>query len=168
MKRFFPVLIAIILSTAFVFAQNINPTADDLKNVQPSADSFSDKKVLGGVEYFEAIKGKDIAGYCIIVTTNGYCGPIQMLVGIDKEGIIQGTKILQHVETDCIGSRITGQDFLRQFKGKKADNLIIGKNIDAITGATISSKVVIDSINDTAKKFVSLLPAHQAKLKEKQ
>ena len=168
MKFFLLILIIIILSATFSFAQDTKPAIDDLKNIQPQADSFSDKKILGGIEYFEAMKDKNLIGYCINVTTNGYCGPIRMIVGIDKEGVIQGMKILQHTETADIGARIAEPSFSRQFTGKKADDLIIGKNIDAITGATISSKVVIDSINDTAKKFISLLPAHQAKLKEKQ
>lgn len=156
MTKFSLALIIILLSAAPAFAQNTKITPGDLKGVQSSADSFSGKKVLGGIEYFEARRDKDLIGYCISVTGSGYCGPMRIIVGIDRSGVIQGVKILEHVETAGIGSGITERSFLDQFKGKNAAALSVGKNIDAITGATISSKAVIDLINDTAKRFIHL------------
>lgn len=167
MKIFFLAIIAIFILTTPAQSQGTKITKIDLKSVQPSADQFSGKKILDSIEYFEAMKDADTIGYCIFVTGSGYCGPINIIVGIDKSGIIQGMKILGHVETAGIGSRITEKSFLEQFKGKNASDLSIGKNIDAVTGATISSKVVIDSINDTAKRFISLKSGHQLKLQKK-
>ena len=47
------------------------------------------------------------------------------------------------------------RDFLRQFKGKRASTVAIGSDIDAITGATISSKAVTDAVRDTVDRFMA-------------
>jgi len=155
MNRFVLFFAIICLTASIAFAVN-GKELDILRKIIPDADVFSDKKYLDGIEYFEAIKGKDLIGYCINVTSNGYCGPIHILFGIDKSGVIQGMEILEHRETTGVGSRITEGSFIGQFKGKCAADIVIGKDIDAVTGATISSKVVIDSIHDTAKRFIRL------------
>lgn len=132
-----------------------------LKAIVPEADSFI-KKEIDGIDYFEAMKGPNLAGYCIRVVANGYGGYIRMIVGIDPKGTIKGVKVLEHQETPGLGSKINeikpGEKepwFLKQFVGKSAKTLAIKKDIDAVTGATISSKAVTDAIRDTVNKFLA-------------
>ena len=98
-----------------------------------------------------------------------------MIAGVDSNGTIQGVAILEHSETPGLGARINeirpGESepwFLKQFKGKNARAIAIKKDIDAITGATISSKAVVDAINKTVSSFMSSLSDHKLKLGEKQ
>ena len=126
-----------------------------LRSIIPSADSFSEK-ALDGIEYFEALKGKTVVGYCVRVAGSGYNGYIRMIAGVDLNGTIQGVAVLEHSETPGLGAKINeirpGESepwFLKQFKGKSAGTLAIKKDIDAITGATISSKAVTDAIRKT-------------------
>lgn len=132
-----------------------------LKTILPEADSFNAKKA-GDIEYFEALKGGVLAGYCIKVTGSGYGGYMRIIVGIDPGGIIKGVRILEHQETPGLGSKVNevrqgekGPYFLEQFKGKSAKTVAVRKNIDAITGATISSMAVTDAIRDTVAKFLA-------------
>jgi len=132
-----------------------------LKMVMPEAESFVEKNI-DGIDYFDALKGTSLIGYCIKITGNGYNGYIRMIVGIDRQGMIKGLEILEQAETPGLGSRITevrpGEKeayFLKQFKGKLAENLAIKKNIDAITGATITSKSVADAVKKTVTEFLS-------------
>jgi len=132
-----------------------------LKQILPDADSFT-QKTVDGISYFEAMKGRDLTGYCVRVTGEGYGGYIRMMVGIDPSGVIKGVMVLKHHETPGLGSKIgeirPGEKdawFLRQFVGKGARSVDVKRNIDAITGATISSRAVTDAINKTVGEFLS-------------
>lgn len=135
---------------------------ESLEIIMPGADSFEEKSI-DGIEYFEALnKDKEFMGYCIRVVGNGYNGYIRMLVGIDAAGVIKGVEILEQYETPGLGANIDqtrpGEKepyFLRQFKGKQARTVTVKKDIDAITGATISSKAVSDAINKTTSEFLA-------------
>ena len=134
-----------------------------LKSIMPSADSFSEK-AMDGIEYFEALKGKAVIGYCVRVAGNGYNGYIRMIAGVDPNGVIQGVIVLEHGETPGLGAKINevsqGESepgFLKQFKGKDVRNIAVKKDIDAITGATISSKAVTDAIRKTANELLTKL-----------
>jgi electron transport complex protein RnfG len=131
-----------------------------LKEIMPDADSFR-IKTIDGIEYFEAYKTGTLAGYCLKVIGMGYGGYIRMLVGINTDGIIHGVRVLEHQETPGLGSQINevrpGDKtpwFLQQFSGKDAKIVEIHKDIDAITGATISSKAVTDAIRKSAGEFL--------------
>ena len=145
-----------------------------LRSIMPSADSFSEK-TLDGIEYFEALKGKAVVGYCVRVAGSGYNGYIRMIAGVDLNGTIQGVAVLEHNETPGLGAKINeirpGESepwFLKQFKGKNVGTIAIKKNIDAITGATISSMVVTEAINKTVSSFMASLSDHKFKLGEEQ
>lgn len=131
-----------------------------LEVVLPGADSFAGD-AIDGIEYFEALKEGRLIGYCIRASGTGYNGYIRILVGIDTRGIIKGVKVLEHHETPGLGSKINeikpgekGPWFLAQFKGKAAKTLRVKKDIDAITGATISSKAVTYAIRDAVNEFL--------------
>lgn len=131
-----------------------------LKSVMPRADTFEAKKT-DGIEYYGAFKGGRLEGYCIKAVGNGYSGYIRMIVGIEPSGVITGVRILEQYETPGLGSQIVevkkGQvepRFLSQFKGKNALAVEVKKNIDAITGATITSKAVTDAVRNTVTEFL--------------
>ena len=173
MLRFGLTLGVICLAATLVLAltyEITKPKIDDemkreeeaaLKTILPEADSF-DAKTAGDIEYFEALKGGILAGYCIKVTGSGYSGYMRIIVGIDPNGVIKGVRILEHQETPGLGSKVNevrkgdkGPYFLEQFKGKNAKTVAVRKDIDAVTGATISSKAVTDAIRDTVAKFLA-------------
>ncbi len=131
-----------------------------LKTIMPEADLFK-PGTAGDIEYFEAMNGPALVGYCLKVTGSGYGGYMRIIVGIDTGGIIKGLRILEHKETPGLGSKINemrpGESepyFLRQFIGKDARTVSVGSGIDAITGATISSKAVTDAINKAVTEFM--------------
>lgn len=134
---------------------------ESLEIIMPGTDNFNEKKI-DGIEYFEAFRGKELTGYCVRVTGSGYGGYIRMLVGVDLKGIITGVEVIEQYETPGLGAKIDetrpGEKepwFLRQFRGKDASSLIVKKNIDAITGATISSKAVTDAVRTKVTEFLS-------------
>jgi electron transport complex protein RnfG len=131
-----------------------------LKNILPEATSF-EAKTAGDIDYFEALKDGELIGYCVKVTGSGYAGYIRIIVGIDTNGIMKGVRIIEHQETPGLGAKINevrpGEKepyFLKQFRGKQARTATVKRDIDAITGATISSKAVTDAINRTVTEFL--------------
>jgi electron transport complex protein RnfG len=74
-----------------------------------------------------------------------------MMVGVDTDGIVTGVSIVSNSETKGIGSKVMSNvnGVLDQFKGKSAADgtLSVGKNVDAISGATVSSRGVTTGVN---------------------
>lgn len=131
-----------------------------LKGIMPDATSFAEKKATD-IEYFEALRGGQVIGYCIKAIGSGYNGYIRLIVGIDLSGTIRGVRVLEHQETPGLGARITeikpgekDAHFLRQFIGKNGRTVALRKDIDAIAGATISSKAVTDAVNKAVSDFL--------------
>ena len=101
-------------------------------------------------------------GKAISVFTQGYSGKINMLVGVDPQGKVSGVKILNHRETPGLGANIVKSGFLKQFKGKSLKDPIEPKqDIDAITGATISSRAVCKGVKEALKKAKDLPAGRQ-------
>jgi len=107
-------------------------------------------------------------GYVFIARGTGYSSVIESMVGVDANGAIVAVKVLSQQETPGLGSKVQevhrGESepwFPRQFAGKTvADDVKVTKDggtIDAITGATISSRALTDSINRGLKELMKTI-----------
>jgi electron transport complex protein RnfG len=113
--------------------------------VIPEADSFELMQVEGlPVTVREVYRTTNDVGYIFMLTASGYGGDISIICGIGPDGKIIATKTLQHTETKGMGSKITEEFFAGRFPGK--DSALDG--VDAISGATISSKAYLGAIKD--------------------
>ena len=63
-------------------------------------------------------------------------------------------------ETQGIGAKATEPDFMNQFVGKTTDQFALGENVDAMSGATVTSKAVTNAMN-AALVFVQQMSAAQ-------
>ena len=93
-------------------------------------------------------------GYAVEVNPVGFSGPITMMVGIDKEGNVLGIDIVSQSETAGLGAvadadTSAGEAFRGQFVGTSGTVSVSkdGGEIDAITGATITSRAICDGVN---------------------
>nr|WP_326185790.1 FMN-binding protein [uncultured Oscillibacter sp.] len=105
---------------------------------------------------YEVLAGGESAGYAVKVVASGSQGSIEMMVGVDAEGVVTGVSIVSNSETSGIGSKVmdneptaAGVGVLSQFEGKSAADgaLTVGSNVDAISGATVSTKGVTTGVN---------------------
>ena len=88
-------------------------------------------------------------GYVVRVSVNGFGGAVDMMVGVDPEGRVTGVSIISHSETASLGANCTREDFRAQFAGA-ADALAVRKDggtVDALTGATVTSRAVTKGVN---------------------
>ena len=89
-------------------------------------------------------------GYAVQVAPNGFDGAVTMMVGI-SEGKVTGISVISHTETPGLGAvaaanNAKGEAFRGQFVGQSG-TLVIGDQVDAMSGATITSKAVIAGVN---------------------
>lgn len=155
--------LALALTNNFTSAIISKRQADDLKAtlgvVLPGVDSFEAKTDANGATYYLATKGGSPAGAVFNAAPQGFGGPINMLVGFDQTGKITGVEIVSLSETPGVGMR-TKEDpsFREQFKGKSVtDAIAVGQDVQALTGATVSSKAVTKGVRESANGFQSLI-----------
>ncbi len=97
------------------------------------------------------MKDGGICGYSAAVSPTGFGGPINLMVGMDSEGKVVGVDVVSMSETPGLGSKTGGTEFLSQFKGASGDI-----NVDAISGATISSTAVADGVRSVTTNLLDL------------
>lgn len=147
-----------------------------VKVVLPEAES-TEKIQRGELTIHVGKKGDQIDGYAFLHEGSGFQGKIKVMVGIAPDfKNLKGMQVLEHAETPGLGDKIVADPsnpeqpkwFPEQFRGIETQPEITWvKNekpdepneIQAITGATISSKAVVTIIN----KGVSL---YQKAMKE--
>lgn len=77
-----------------------------------------------------------------------------MAVGIGLDGAVRGLSVISHSETPGLGANIENQEFLQQFEGKTlGDPIAVGEDVQAITGATITSKAAAKEVREALEAF---------------
>jgi electron transport complex protein RnfG len=102
----------------------------------------------------------ELINLTFVTSSTGFQGRIKIMVGLNLlKKAVACVKILEHLETPGLGAKITESDFLKQFKDKPfSDNFIANEDIDAISGATISSQAVAQGIKESLAKLKAIYP----------
>ena len=125
----------------------------DVTDEMVTAAATQSGKIL---ELYPVTNGGAEAGYVMKISASGSQGSIEMMVGVDAEGAVTGVSVVNHSETSGIGTKVVGNEptasgvgVLDQFIGKSAADgtLTVGTNVDAITGATVSTRGVTTGVN---------------------
>lgn len=138
--------------------QKLSPEADGSSFTKENAKAWTLHEKHH--TYYEAKKGNKVIAYIADTAGKGYSSFIQMLVSLDTDLKIQDVNILHHGETPGLGDQVEDRAlFLDQFKGKALQQLVLIKgetkdNIQAITGATISSRAVTNGVKDAVQMLV--------------
>ena len=157
--------------------QNVFAVADSFE-AQELADSAQIEQVLtdagiSGADIDELMAAKDasgaLLGYVITVTDHeGYGGDIQFSIGITNEGTLNGISLLSISETAGLGMR-AGEVLVPQFADKNVSKFTYTKTgatadseIDAISGATITTNAVVNGVNAGLAYFDKILKGGSA------
>ena len=161
-------LLALALGGLFVqpvLAQDaIEVDRELLHEVMPAADSFSEKSgeppVYRAYKTDAAAAEPELIGY-LFETPDlppeeiGYSAPIDVLVGVDLDGTLTGIKILYYRESykSIRGDFLATERFPNQFEDKNvADGFRVGRDVDGVSRATISSWAVARGIRNAARR----------------
>lgn len=113
--------------------------------------------------------GGSSIGYVFNVTTHeGYGGDITFSMGVQKDGTLNGISILSISETAGLGMKAKEEAFADQWKNKKVDKFEYTKTgaaadnqIDAISGATITTNAMTNGVNAGLAYFASIEGGNQ-------
>ena len=120
-----------------------NPVAE-LKMVKPEFTKDS-------IEVYPAYKdGKFIGAAVVGSSEKGFSGLIKIMVGFTTDGTIKNIAVLYQKETPGLGTKMKDESFLKQFRNKNPSNFNLkvkkdGGEVDALTGATISTRAFSES-----------------------
>ena len=143
------------LTKARILAQAKTEEESAFLKVLPNAKNFEPVKSDNDILYYQALdKDAKLIGVAFKVSAKGYSSTIETLVGMTKEGIITAIEILSQNETPGLGSRVAEPSFTGQFANKDMQSL---DQVAAITGATISSTAVIESVKKKAEEIKGLI-----------
>ncbi len=129
------------------------------------ADAFEPHSFGEGESKFDfniaKSKNGEVLGYIFVTAARGYGGDISVMTAIGTDGKIIEISILDAAnETPGLGQNVTKESFYSQYKGKSADVEVLkngaddsANQINAWTGATISSKAVNTAVNTAMANF---------------
>lgn len=136
---------------AVISGYDNNPVTEKVKVAVPgSKDSL---------EFFPGTKNGELVGVAVKTSSSkGYSGDVWLMVGFKADGTIQNIIVTQHLETPGLGSKMAQPPFVNQFIGKNPAqaNLKVKKDggeIDAISGATISSRAFSEAVRKAYETF---------------
>lgn len=150
--------------------------AEDLQRSleQVIPNEFHDNNLLEGLTIldisgvptttYQGTMGGRVSAVAFAVTaTDGYGGPMEILLGIDVKGRLLGVRVLSHTETPGLGDKIEASksDWIKGFNGKGLDNLNEsdwavkkdGGQFDAFSGATITPRAVVKAVHKALRAF---------------
>lgn len=166
MKQTALVRAATVLTAIFLLLLALSAVLSPLEEEHSAAEQETMLQTLlpGGAPYVEEpYSGEDAnistvyratTGYIVETVTSGYAGDITMLVAVDLQGTVVGAVVRDMEETFGLGMEaLSDAEFLSQLVWSQG-NLSIGENMDAITGATVTSRAVANAVN-SASAFVT-------------
>ena len=137
--------------------ENQQKAADEARmTVLPEGDSFTkyDGKLAENViDCYIADNG---TGMTVTAGYNGYGGLVEVMVGIDGEGNVTGVTVTNHSETPGLGTKAMTEEYLAQYDGISeigGGDIRNNTDIDAISGATITSNAVYCSVEAALEQF---------------
>ena len=132
--------------------------------VTPAFDNVpsEDMREVEGARIYTSRMGGETVGYAIKVSTSGFGGTLQLMVGFTPDGTIYNTSVISHSETPGLGAKIVDETCAprAQVKGKQpaTARLTVSKDggeIDAITASTITSRAFLKGVNAAYEVFCS-------------
>jgi Na+-translocating ferredoxin:NAD+ oxidoreductase subunit G len=163
------------LSLGYVYEWTKEPIAQaqmakQLKAIESVVSGYDNNPVLesyrlpspdgtDSLEFFPAKKKGELIGVAVKTkSSKGYSGDIWLMVGFNVKGEIQNIFVIEHKETPGLGSKMTTPKFLQQFMGRNPATMKLkvkkdGGDVDAITGATISTKAFSGAVQTAYETF---------------
>lgn len=132
-------------------------TAEAYAEVLPTSGEYTEVEYTGDVATVDTVATCE-EGTIVQLTVSGAQSMVTLVVGVDNDGAVTGVSIVDHGETPGLGALATGADWRAQFAGETAGLALTkkGGNIEALTGATITSQAIVDACNTAIDVAVTM------------
>ena len=154
-------------------------TAEPIAAVEASKSEAARAEVLESADSFEELTPEEsryaldnlyaghdangeTVGYVGQTTVTGFGGPIEVVAGVDLDGVVTGISVggADFAETAGLGAKTKDAAFTDQFKGKTPTIVLNEDGVDTVTGASTSSRAVISGVNTVANYIYKIGRAH--------
>lgn len=131
-----------IIAEATIAAQNAAR-----QELAPEATSF--EKIEGiAVENVSDIYMGDNGEAVITCAGKGYGGTVTVMVAFNADGTVKQIKVTEQAETQGLGTKVTTDaSYWTRYEGLEAKPLTLGTDVEALSGATISSRALLSAVN---------------------
>lgn len=146
-----------------IAANKLAETHKQIPALVPGGDTAGEIKEIGGFNVYPVLDaGGRPVGWVVPTSGQGFADRIEILLGLNQDATrITGLYVLDQKETPGLGNKIVDDEWRAQFANKATkEPLVVTKSVpetdyevQAVTGATISSDSVTDTVNSTVKKF---------------
>jgi len=123
------------------------------------------EKAKDSVEIYPAYAEGDRVGTAVIGSSEkGYTGLVKLMAGFKEDGTIQNIVVLEQKETPGLGTKMKEERFIKQYRDKHPATFDLtvkkdGGEIDALTGATISTRAFSEAVQMAYDEFVKNMDA---------
>lgn len=184
----FAITLAAGLSLGYVNDLTLEPKAkarlakkmDALGSVLPEFDNqpvseavrIAAEGAKDSIEVYPAYRDGVFVGAAVTgVSERGYSGPVKLMVGFDPNGQIINIAVLEQKETPGLGTKMKGDKFLQQFRGKNPASFDLavqkdGGAVDALAGATISTRAFTEATQLAYDVYIAQMPLKPGSKKE--
>lgn len=152
------------LQEKILYVFDIPVESEDPEEIDKQFNEHIDTQEIDGEKVYFLEENEEVEAYAFPVGGSGLWGSIEAYVGISKDySTLIGLEFISHDETPGLGGRISEKWFKEQFRGIELedsdDEYIIytpadGGNVDAITGATLTSQSVKEFLNEDIEKII--------------
>ena len=160
MKKLLLPVVVLLVSAGVLFGATAALEGTAKANIEKDRQYVMEHLLPGCTEFSEELyEGEDTnivsvhkgnEGYVVETKVAGYIDEMTVMVGVDNEGAVTGLVVMDMAETFGLGQdSLTDVDFLSQFLGTKG-NVEIGVDVDAISGATVTSKALAKAVNSAS------------------
>lgn len=173
------VMLCICLIIAFALGMTNKVTKPKIAQLEKQTQDASMRKVLKADSYeentvddetfYSAIEDGEVIGFVFITTAKGYGGDVKVMTAVNCDGSVKAVNILDVTnETPGLGQNTAKENFYSQFAGKHSGVSVVkngakDNEINAVTGATISSTAVTRAVNDALTLYEKTTDGGEAK-----
>ena len=143
-------LVTLVMAAFIGLNRSSGAITPHLHTLLPGADRYE----KSGIETYRAFKQtSDLpVGYIALGKSNGFGGPLEVAVSVDPNGRVVNAVVVEHRETRSWFDRVMQSPLIESMKGKSyQDPFEIGRDVDAITGATYTTRAVIQSVKESSR-----------------
>jgi len=143
-----------------VMSEFDNNPVEDVKMIKS-------QMVKDSIEIYTGTLNGAKSGTAVVGSSDkGYSGLVKLMVGFEFDGAIKNIVVLEQKETPGLGTKMKGDKFLRQFRGKDPSGFNLkpkkdGGDVDALTGATITTRAFGEATQLAYDEFMKNKAMHK-------
>ena len=158
-------LVTLVIAAVIGLNRSSSDITAHFQILLPGAERYE----KSGFETYKAFSqaSDSLVGYITVKKSNGFGGPLKVAVGVDPAGAVVNAMVVEHRETPSWFAKVKDSSLIDAMKGKSyKDRFEIGNDVDGITGATYTTRAVIQSVK-AASREIALNELKLPKLDEK-